>query len=278
MSSIAVENVQKLGYEAISHEAIRDAVAALDAARATADEAKKTHVQLEQELPNAQQQDAAADERLRAEGKPKLKGRPATQAAEKGIADAEHERRVCELAVDRARSELAAALDEHGAAWTAEVDADVQTMTVEWQNTVEGLSALHSRFVESLRIARVVGIGVGPRIGTVPFERRAIENVEFAAGQPKMPAYIAMGEVLAALIGVVEPEPPEPEPVEHPPLKGVNPLHGRRDVEREIAERREFAERASSPEGIEAREEARRQRNEQFHQQNDQALAESLRD
>ena len=84
MSSIAVENVQKLGYEAISHEAIRDAVAALDAARATADEAKKTHVQLEQELPNAQQQDAAADERLRAEGKPKLKGRPATQAGKRG--------------------------------------------------------------------------------------------------------------------------------------------------------------------------------------------------
>ncbi len=100
--SIAIENLPP--YEQISSEPIREAAATLSAARGAADEAKKTHVQLEQELPNAQQEDAAADERLRAEGKPKLKGRPATQAAEKGIADAAHEQRVCELAVERART------------------------------------------------------------------------------------------------------------------------------------------------------------------------------
>ncbi len=121
--------IEKLPCEAISCEPIRRAAAAFSAAKSAANDARKTHVQLTQELPNAHQEDARADELARAEGKPKLKGRPATQAAEKAIEDAEHEQRVSVLAAQRAKRELAAALDEHGHAWAAEVAEATKAIT-----------------------------------------------------------------------------------------------------------------------------------------------------
>jgi hypothetical protein len=268
--SIAIENVQQLPYEAISNQAVSSAVAALSAARVAADEAKKTHVQLEQELPNAHQEDAAADERLRAEGKPRLKGRPATQAAEKGIADAAHEQLVCELAVGRARDELVAALDEHGAAWAGEVAETIEALQGQWQAVTGELSALHARLASSVRIGRAVGMGSLPSVGTLPFMRRQIDNCEFATGQPAVPAFIGTGDVLAALAAAVEVEPQEqPEPVKHGQWMGggsPNAEHGA--VQDEMRERREFAERVAPDV------ERRRRRNAQLRAEGEAALAE----
>lgn len=265
--SIAIENLPS--YEQISSEPIRSAVAALSAAKGAADEAKKTHIQLEQELPNAHQQDAAADERLRAEGKPKLKGRPATQAAEKGIAEAAHEQLVCELAVGRARDELVASLAEHGEAWAAEVAESVEALSREWVNTVEGMIGLHGKLTAAVSVARGVGIGKVPQVGSLPFSRRQIDNAEFASPQPDQPAYIGTPDVLAALARVVQPEPDaEKAPVTHAQWRyDLNPLRGRGDVEGEIAEREAFHE----PERVAARR-SRAEQNRQAGQEAQQTL------
>lgn len=268
--SIAIENLPAC--EQITNELVRDAAAAFSAARAAADEAKKTCVQLEQELPNAQQEDARADELLRSEGKAPLKGRPATQAAEKGIAAAAHEQRVAELALDRARNELVAALDQHGDVWRGEVAEQVVAMTGQWQAVTGELIDLHGRLTASLRIARNVGVGDLPAgIGALPFERRQIDNCEFVSGQPKVPAFISTGDVLAALAGAVAlPEAP-PEPVEHGPLpRRSSPLADHAGVRREIDERNAFAERARSPERVEER----RRRSEATRAGRDAAVAE----
>lgn len=269
--SIAIENLP--AYEQIANEPVRDAAAAFSAARAAADEAKKTCVQLEQELPNAQQEDARADELLRSEGKAPLKGRPATQAAEKGIAAAAHEQRVAELALDRARNELVAALDQQGDAWCGEVAESVKAMTGQWDAVVGELIDLHGRLTASLRIARNVGVGDLPAgIGALPFQRRQIDNAEFVSGQPKVPAFISTGDVLAALAGAVAVSEPEPaEPVEHGPLpRRSSPLADHAGVRREIDERNAFAERARSPERVEAR----RRRSEATRAGRDAAVAE----
>jgi hypothetical protein len=282
VNGIAVENVQKLPYEAISNEPIRDAAAAYSAARAAADEAKKTHVQLEQELPNAHQEDAAADERLRAEGKPKLKGRPATQAAERGVADAAHEHRVAELALTRARGALEAALAEHGQAWADELTTSVEAMCVEWGNSVEGLIALHAQLAGALSVARrVMQTAELPRIAALGFERRAVEGVEFASPQPRRPAFIQTTTVLDALARAIKVEPDvEPEPVVHPPWKGTGSLNrGQANVDEEIEQRRAFDRYAESPEGIAERDRViaeRRRRRERHGQAGQEAREQEL--
>jgi len=77
-------------YEDISNKPLREAAGALSAARAALDASRKDRVQLEQELPNAQQEDAKEDERRLHEGKPRLKGLPATKRHEDAIASAAH--------------------------------------------------------------------------------------------------------------------------------------------------------------------------------------------
>jgi hypothetical protein len=237
---ITVEHVEKLGYEAISCEPIRQAAAAFSAAKVAAEEARKTHVQLGQELPNAQQEDAREDERLRAEGKPKLKGRPATLAAEKGIADAEHELRVCRLAAERVQGELEAAIDEHGQTWADEVARDAEALCAEWQTAANGLVAVYSRLAAAAAVSRVVG-GHVPAIGALRFPARAIHELEIAGGQHDPHGVIQTGEALARLAELlVEPE-PAPEP-ERQPTRSTPPV----GEAQEQAERRRFMEQRTA--------------------------------
>lgn len=236
--------IEKLPYEAISCEPIRRAAAALSAAKAAAHEARKTHVQLTQELPNAHLEDARADELARAEGKPKLKGRPATQAAEKAIDDAEHEQRVSVLAAQRAKRELATAIDEHGNTWAAEVADATGALRADWQTSIGELIGLYGRLSAALSVAHVVGADV-PGMAAVRFRARQIDELEIASGQHDPHGLISTGDVLAGLADLGTPEPEhEPEPVQRTRAgAGSDLLRGQAGVEAEIAERRQFAER-----------------------------------
>jgi hypothetical protein len=265
--SIVIENLPP--YEQISSEPIREAAATRSAARAAQDEAKKALVEAEQTLPSSQWKDAEAAEAARAEGKPEPKTRSHTAAHEKRIADLEHEQRVAELALTRARGELEAALAEHGQAWADELTTSVEAMRVEWGNSVEGLIALHSQLSAALSVARVVGIGELPKVNALPLRRRQIANAEFASPQPDVPAVIETSAVLAALASVIEVEPEvEKVPVEHPHLKGASELRAQARVEDEIGERAEF----HSPERVAER----RRRAEQNRQAGEEALSQSL--
>jgi hypothetical protein len=266
--SIAIENVPP--YEQISSEPIREAGATLSAVRAAQDEAKKALVEAEQTLPSSQWKDAEAAEQARAEGKPEPKTRNHTAAHEKRIADLEHEQRVADLALKRARGALEAVLAEHGQAWADELTTSVEAMRVEWGNSVEGLIGLHSQLSAALSVARVVGIGELPKVNALPFRRRQIANAEFASPQPDVPAFVQMGDVLAALAGVVEVEPDvEKVPVEHRPPRALSSeLRDRADVENEVGEREAFhnSERVAE----------RRRRAEQNRQAGEEALSQSL--
>ncbi len=191
-------------YVEIDNGPIREAVTAWDASKAALDEAKKSLVQLEQELPNAHQADARADERLRAEGKSKLKGRPATLAAEKAIADAAHEQRVAELAENRAFNDLQDALDMHLPTWQASVVSDVQSLAAEWQQAVSELASLHERRSRALAICSMV-VGATPGAGTVGFSAQQLLNVELASGQARGTAFVHTGDVLAGLAALGTP-------------------------------------------------------------------------
>ena len=171
--------------------------------------------------------------------------------------------------MERARDELVAAIGEHGAAWVAEVAESVEAMAGQWQAVTGEMIALHGRLTASLRVARAIGIGDLPQVGALPFMRRQIDNCDFAAGQPPVPAFIETGAVLAALARVIEVEPvAEKTPVQHPHLKGASELRGQGRVEDEIDEREAF----HSPECVAER----RRRSEQNRQAGEQALSESL--
>jgi hypothetical protein len=260
--SIAVENLP--AYEAITCESIRDAAAAFSAARAAREQARKDLTELEQTREQAEWADAEAAENARAEGKAEPKRTHVAEHDRKTDA-ARHEQKVADLAEKRALDALTAALDEHGQAWADEATAAVESLRAEWANAVDGLIAMHGRLTASLRVGRAVGVGGLPQVAMLPFARRQIDNCEFAAGQPAVPAYIGTGDVLAALAGAVEVEPQEQtEPVKHPRWWGTT------HESKEIADRREFSERAASPDRVEER----RRRNEAMRAGREAAVAE----
>jgi hypothetical protein len=255
-------------YVEIDHAAIRDAAAAWDAAKAALDESKKTHTQLELELPAAHLEDARADERLRAEGA-RLKGRPATQAAEKAIAAAEHEELVAQLIEETAFDALQAALDGPALGeWAESVEHDVAALDEEWMAAVNGLVELHATRSRALAIRAMV-LGEQAHAEKLGFTPAQIRGIEFASHQARATGYVETGDVFAGLAELGMPPVVEATPVEHasPVKRGGSPMtRGQGPVEEEIAERREFAE-AATPELVEER----RQRAEQHRQQNEMA-------
>lgn len=255
-------------YVEIDNGPIREAAAAWDAAKAALDESKKTLVQLEQELPNAHLEDARADERLRAEGKAKLKGRPATQAAEKAIADAAHEHLVAQLGEETAFNGLQDALDKNQAEWAESVESDTQRLDAEWAEAINAIVSLHRRRVRALVIrAMVVGGDERTAVAALGLKPSQIRNLDFGEGTTdRMTGWVDTGDVFAKLADLGMPEPPKPEPVQHPPLR-PRPMF--RSDSKEAAEQRQYRERLESPEGRAQVEEERRKRAELVRQQNE---------
>jgi hypothetical protein len=267
-------------YTEIDQKEIREAAAAWDAEKAALDEAKKSLDDLEQKLPQAQEEDATADARLRSEGKPKLKGLPATQRHEKAIAEADHEQRVAVRLEEDAFDALQTALDEHADEWVESIEQDVQSLDGEWAAAINTLIELHARRSSALAIQAMVVGGEQASATAVGFRPSQIRGIDFASHTAKQTGYVTADDVFATLAALGIPEPVvEASPQEHasPVRPGGSPMT--RDyatVEDEIAERREFAEHASSSEGREQATEARRQRAELNRQAGEEALQASL--
>jgi len=266
---IPVEHVEKLGYERITNKPIRDAVAHLHATNNARHEAKLDVIELEQERPQAEWQDAEQAEQARAEGKPEPK-RSAVAAHDRKLDQARHEEKVAELALQRAQKALSDALAQHGDAWRDEVRDSVEALNAEWQRDVSELIALHGRLETALMVAHVV-IGKQPQVGALCFPPKSIRGLDLAAPQPKgAHGVITTPDVLAALHELATPEPDvEQEPQQHRPpvMPGNSPTRGQRDVEDEIAERERFLERARDPKRVAER----RQRSERLRAENEAA-------
>ena len=167
--------------EQITNKPIATAAKALRDAQKAADEARKTRVQLEIELPNAKDADAAADEKLRAEGKAPLKGRPATATAEKAIEDAQHEELVCGKAIIRAEGDLQAADDEHGSTYAAERAKRVTDAAAAFQTALSKLVTTFGEYGAATRVAIQLGddeLGVQ----TAKLTRAQLQGIELPKG------------------------------------------------------------------------------------------------
>jgi hypothetical protein len=269
--SIAIENLPH--YEAISCTPISEAAAGLDAAKAACLSAQRDLTELEQTREQAEWADAEAAENARAEGKAEPK-RSHIAEHDKKLDVARHEHKVAELAQTRACGALEAALAEHGEAWAYALTTSIEAMKTQWERGVGELIGVHGQLGAAVKVARAVGIGELPSVGVLPFARKQIKNVEFASGQRPAPAYVSLGDVLAALASVTEPEPDiDPSPVKHPPLvegRGSALLRGQTGVESEIAERSAFAEQSRDPERVAER----RRRSGQLREQNRIAVEE----
>jgi hypothetical protein len=263
---IAVENLPP--YEQISNEPIREAVAQLSAARAALDEAKKSHTQVELELPASEWKDAEIAAEARRAAKPEPKTRAHTAKHEQRIRDLAAELKVSTILEQRALEDLHAAIDEHGEAWGDEVRESLEALRGQWAADLNEVIALHGRFSAALSVSRTV-LGERSHADKVGFSPAAIRGIEFASGQARQTGYVATPDVLAALVDLGMPV-VEPAPVEHPPLK---PMWSNADdaSRKEQAERRAFFEHAASPEGRRQVEEARRERAELHRQQNEMA-------
>jgi hypothetical protein len=196
-------------YTEIDHPAIREAAAAWDAAKATLDSAKKSHVALEQELPQAQEDDAAADALLRSEGKPKLKGRPATQRHEKAIEEAAHEHRVAVRIEAEAFDSLQAAIDENQDEWAVSIERDVQTLDDECDAALSTFVSLHAQRSRALAIRAMVIAG-NPLVADVVALRPAqIRGIDFASFQGNKTGYVPTADLFAAFGDLGKPKPSE---------------------------------------------------------------------
>ncbi len=191
----------------ISDEQIARAAAAFGAAKVAANEAHRTHVQLEQELPQAHDQDAAADAQARDAGKPPLKGRPATKRAEEAIVRAEHEELVSVKLLEKARDHLRAALDEHGEAWKAEVLGVVEGLDKQWSDAISALIQLHGQRKHARQIARQIGCeALG--VAAIQLDRTQLAGIELAVGSVRT-ADIDVGDILAAMADLGKPADPK---------------------------------------------------------------------
>src|SRR5262249_55737709 len=146
--------------------------------------------------------------------------------------------RVRQLTTERAERELITALAEHGAAWTAEVDQACSSLLEQWTAELAELATLHGRLEQSFGVARVVSSGKVPRTGSIQLAPSAVQGREWASQQPaSVKPYIPVGDVLAGLSAIGQPE-PERQPVEQPPLaRKPSELEDRGDVQAEMAER-----------------------------------------
>jgi hypothetical protein len=232
-------------YTEIDHKEIREAAAAWDAAKTTLESARKDLTELEQTREAAEWRDAETAEKARAEGKAEPK-RTHVAAHDRKTDEARHEFKVAQLAETRTFDELQAALDEHQIEWAQSIERDVQTLDDEWTAALNALITLHAQRSRVLAIRAQV-VGEGRRAASaLGFKPSQIRDLDFATGtnDRQMTGYVAVGDVFGRLADLGMPEPPAPEPVQHPPLRPntSNLLRGQAGVEDEIAERRRFAE------------------------------------
>lgn len=227
-------------YEQISHATIREAAASLDAAGSARGQARKDLVELEQTREQAEWADAEAVERARAEDKPEPK-RTHVAAHDRKTDEARHELKVSELAERRAVEELEDALEQHGAAWAAEVAEAFDTLRGEWEATVGELIGLHARLNAAQTVARAVG-GSQPGVGAIGLKPGQIGDLEVLSGQHGKLGWVGVPDVLALLSELGVPK-PDPAPQQHRPPRGPGgdpELLAHAGVRREIDERRAF--------------------------------------
>jgi hypothetical protein len=193
----------------ISQPAIRKSRVVLDTARHAFNAAGKTLIQLERELPNAQDADAAADEAARAQGKPPLKGRPQTKRAEDAIANAAHEQRVAELARTRAADDLEAVLAKNLAAWQEEVTAEMELRDSEWDVLINGLIVAANKRSAVRQVGQKILETDVLAAAAVPFRLRQLDGIEVQNGSSRT-AYVAVEDILVGLqelgFKIAEPE------------------------------------------------------------------------
>jgi hypothetical protein len=265
-------------YSEISSKPIADAAADWDAARAELLERKRSLTELEQTREAAEWRDAEAAEKARAEGKAEPK-RSHVAEHDKKLDQARHEMKVATIAEDRAFTGLQVALDEHQAEWAESVEADVQGLDEVYAAAVDQLVRLHAQRSSALAVRRLVG-GRGRRgMGAIGFKPSQIRDLDFAAGtnDRQNTGWVATGDVLAALADLGMPEQvPDAAPAVRPLPSGhgSNLLRGQAGVEEEIAERGAFAEHASSPERVQARQKRQADRR-RAREEADAALAAS---
>jgi hypothetical protein len=233
-------------YESISCEPLREAAAALDAAKAAQSEARRAVVHLEQTRDAAEWRDAEAAERARAEGKAEPK-RTYVAQHDKALDAARHELKVAELGTRRARDELDLAVEAHAATWAADVAQDAATLCEQWDRTTGELSDLYGRLSSTLALARRV-VGAQPNYRAVRFPARQIHELDIAPEQRDPHGVVTTEDVLAALAGLPLAPAAPPAPQEHRAPVNRSPLLDHADVQAEIDERRAFDASVGSPE------------------------------
>jgi hypothetical protein len=237
----AIDPTRLPPYEWITCAPISKAAAALDAAKAALDQARKDLIDLEQTREQAEWRDAAASENARAEQKPEPK-RSHVAAHDRKTDDARHQVKVAQLAAERAEREMFAAVDEHGQEWALDVQATCDALLERWTAAVAQITTLYGELAAAFSIRRAVVEGKQPHIGALEFAPSQVQNREWASGQsPSVRPVVQVGDVLAAMaeIGTMA---PQSEPVVQPPLPtaGGDPrLLGTAGVQREISERRD---------------------------------------
>ncbi len=177
---------------------IKTAAEALEQARKTADEAKKSRVQAEQELPLAREQDAASDVKLIREGKKPATKHSATEAQQKLISELEHGELIAQGLIAAAQEDLNAAIDEHGEAYVAEAAETIAALDAQWRETVEQIIALRARHAAAVKLGRQLGIDHQP-VAMVQMDARHISGVQVAYGSEPLGAVAP--EALIELLG-----------------------------------------------------------------------------
>jgi hypothetical protein len=104
----------------ISHPILKAALERYGAAKAAEREARRTHVQLEQELPAAEYKDEVALADAREKGA-KDPGPKHAEAHARLIAEAKRDAGACKIALARAVEGVAAAFEAHGDEWEADL-------------------------------------------------------------------------------------------------------------------------------------------------------------
>jgi hypothetical protein len=231
--------------ESISHTKIREAAEVFAKASKDLNDRKRDVVQLEHELPNAELADAQADEAARAAGKPKLTKRTHTEKHQKAIADARHELRVAQLAIERRRTELNDALRQYGSAWLADTEKLVAALDTAWDNAIAELSKLHGEHQRAVSLARTIGSDhLGVSRSTL--DRRQLDGLEIPSGAAT--TYGIHAEDLIAALAELGKAKSEPEPAtSSKPMRFSSPNESSGAVREEIEERRRFAQAVNAP-------------------------------
>lgn len=199
----------------IDHPEIRQAAEQHQAARQQLKERQRAVRDLDDGREKAEWLDAKAAEEAIAAGKPTPKRHHVADHAKK-VDDLEHEIKVAKLAADRARGDLQAVLNEHGAAWVESLASRAEDLEHEWDKSVAALISLYGeRMAVGARIRRVGG--ETPDVGFLRMQPAQLldslsgQRLELAyhpdgGARQRRRALIGAGDALAALanLGVKE--------------------------------------------------------------------------